>query len=126
MTIIPPNLQLMLLQLAQSGAPEEVCGLVAGKNGLAQAVYPIENRLHSPNFFEMEPEGLLQVLIQIERESLDILGVYHSHPNGPQEPSPMDYELHVFPEATLIILSPQKGIWELNEYSFKGSVQGHA
>ena len=35
-------------------APEEGCGLVAGREGLASSIYLIENELHSSSRFRMQ------------------------------------------------------------------------
>jgi proteasome lid subunit RPN8/RPN11 len=36
-----------------------------------------------------------------------LTGIYHSHPNGRNEPSPRDIERAYYPDAAHFILSPQ-------------------
>lgn len=40
---------------------------------------------------------------------LDLLGIYHSHPNGKNEPSLRDIELAYYPDAVYFIISPLPG-----------------
>ena len=48
-------------------APEEACGLVAGLEGRSLAVYPVENQLHSPVRFRMDPMQQWRAFQQIEQ-----------------------------------------------------------
>ena len=36
---------------------------------------------------------------EMRAAGLELLGIYHSHPNGENEPSPRDVELAYYPEA---------------------------
>ncbi len=36
-----------------------------------------------------------------------MMGIYHSHPNGKNEPSSRDIELAYFPDVAYFIVSPQ-------------------
>ena len=89
--------------------PEEACGLVSGTvaGGHCQAVrlFPIENRLHSPVAYEMEPLQQIQAMIAIENEGMEMAAIYHSHPDGPARPSWTDVTQAYYPEAATIIVS---------------------
>lgn len=37
---------------------------------------------------------------------LDLLGIYHSHPNGKNEPSQRDIERAYYPDAAYFVVSP--------------------
>lgn len=43
---------------------------------------------------------------EIRAASLELLGIYHSHPNGKNEPSPRDIERAYYPDAAYFIVSP--------------------
>jgi proteasome lid subunit RPN8/RPN11 len=77
---------------ARSAAPRECCGLIEGvRNGGAlrvTALHPVANLAREPDRFEIDPREQFRLL----REGRTIIGCYHSHPNGPAEPSPRDAE----------------------------------
>ena len=43
---------------------------------------------------------------EIRAAGLQFLGIYHSHPNGKNEPSPRDIELAYYSEEAYFIVSP--------------------
>jgi proteasome lid subunit RPN8/RPN11 len=91
--------------------PEEACGLLGGAlgaDGTARAVLamPVENILHSPVRFRMEPLAQLRAMQAIEAAGLDLLAIFHSHPNGPQKPSPTDLAEFAYPGVLSLILFP--------------------
>jgi len=43
---------------------------------------------------------------EIRAAGLDFLGIYHSHPNSANEPSPRDISWAYYPDAAYFILSP--------------------
>lgn len=90
----------------QACYPLEGCGLLAGdERGRVTAVYPITNILHSPTAYEMDPAQQLQAMLDLEAAGWQIFAIYHSHPQGPETPSPTDIALAFYPEATYIIVS---------------------
>ena len=91
--------------------PEEACGLVAGKKNNSLAVYPVENIAHSPVRFLMDPQEQLRVFQVIDDRKWDLLAIYHSHPNGPDHPSPTDLREAAYPEAVHLIWSRNAGQW---------------
>jgi proteasome lid subunit RPN8/RPN11 len=93
------------------GAPEEACGIVAGEGNTAQLVIPITNILHSPSRFRMDPQEELNAFYSAEEKGFEVLSVYHSHPNGPGEPSPVDFSELSFPGIIYLIWYKQGGQW---------------
>lgn len=85
--------------------PDEACGLVGGRDGRAERLYPIENMLHSPVMYEMEPLQQVRAMLAIEEEGLELLAIYHSHPNGPARPSTSDVAQAYYPDTAQIIIS---------------------
>ena len=83
--------------------PEEACGLLAGRDGLVTLALPIENAAHSPVRYRMEPRAQVGELLSIEALGLDLLGIYHSHPNGPAVPSATD-QAEVYDPETLALI----------------------
>jgi proteasome lid subunit RPN8/RPN11 len=64
--------------------PLEACGLVAGKNERAEKVIFVRNQAQSPVRFVMDPQEQLKAFDWIESNGLDLLGIFHSHPAGPE------------------------------------------
>jgi proteasome lid subunit RPN8/RPN11 len=94
----------MLKQLRRS-LPLEDCGLMAGIDNYVERIYPIANKLASPYAYEMEPLELLEAIMDLEDDGLDLLAIYHSHPNGPEVPSAIDIAQAHYPESAYIIVS---------------------
>jgi proteasome lid subunit RPN8/RPN11 len=87
-------------------APEEGCGMLGGPPGRVEACYGVENILHSPVAYEMEPRAQVEAMIAIEARGWDIVGIFHSHPSGPARPSRTDVAQAYYPDAVYVILAP--------------------
>ena len=85
-------------------APNECCGLVAGKDGHVVKLYRITNSEHSPTRYFMVPEQLLGALRDMDENEWDLMAIYHSHPTGRAYPSATDVEL-AWPDTPYIIIS---------------------
>jgi proteasome lid subunit RPN8/RPN11 len=84
-------------------APEEACGLIAGRDQIAWEVIPVTNALHSPVRYRMDPQEQLEAFNRIEELGLEIMAIYHSHPAGPAYPSPTDIAEAFYPETVYLI-----------------------
>jgi [CysO sulfur-carrier protein]-S-L-cysteine hydrolase len=85
----------------------ECCGLLAGCNGVITRIFPASNSLASATAYEIAPKELFQNMREIRGAGLELMGIYHSHPNGDNKPSPRDIEQAYYPEVTYFILSPR-------------------
>jgi proteasome lid subunit RPN8/RPN11 len=94
----------------ESQLPREACGLLAGRNDLVAQVLPVANRAPGLRLFEMDPAGQLQAFAQIESAGLELLGIFHSHPAGPETISRTDIEQAAYPVVQLI-WSPSDAGW---------------
>ena len=102
---LPPVMLEQVVAHAQAGYPEEVCGLVSGRDGKPAGVHPGRNVSPTPrSAYEMDAETLA-LQIEFEESGLDLLAIYHSHPAGPEEPSPTDIARCMYPEAIYLIVS---------------------
>ena len=94
-----------IVEHARSGYPAEVCGLVAGRDGVATAAYPGRNISPTPaDTYELDHDTLARVF-DFEEAGLDLIAIYHSHPRGPETPSPTDVTLAYFPDSAYLIVS---------------------
>ncbi len=72
--------------------PNEACGYLAGKDGVAAKAIPMENVHQSPTSYQMNTAGQLQVQRVIRKEGLDHLAIYHSHVATQAYPSRRDID----------------------------------
>jgi [CysO sulfur-carrier protein]-S-L-cysteine hydrolase len=96
-------------------APLEACGLLAGKNNRVEKVILIQNQAQSPTRFVMEPYEQLQAFDWIESNGLDLLGIFHSHPAGPQTASFTDIAEAAY-EVIQLIWSRTQGAWQARAF----------
>ena len=95
--------------------PHEGCGLLAGSAGVVEAVLPVRNAAGSPVKFRMDPIEQLHALDWIDSRGLDLVGIFHSHPTGPDAPSATDVAEAAY-EVVHIIWSYSQGDWKANGY----------
>lgn len=107
MLTIPRPWHDAMIQHLQDEYPLEACGLLGGKDQLVSRHYPIENILHSPVAYEMEPAQQIQAIIALENAGLELLAIYHSHPQGPSVPSETDVAQAYWPDTAYLIVSLQ-------------------
>lgn len=96
--------------------PYEACGIVAGKNGITTQVYPIHNELESKYRYRMAPLEQLHAFEDMEKKGEQLLAIFHSHPQGPDSPSPTDIKEAYYPDAVYLIWSKATGIWQVNAF----------
>ncbi len=97
-------------------SPEEACGMMAGMaNDTVYTVtwiIPAVNILHSQSRYRIDPQEQLDAFNKIEQLRLEMVGIYHSHPKGPDFPSPTDVAEAYYPEAVSLIWSALTGDWK--------------
>ncbi|MDX1378706.1 MAG: M67 family metallopeptidase [Anaerolineales bacterium] len=95
--------------------PLEACGLLAGKNDRVEKVFFVRNQAQSPVRFVMDPNEQLQAFNWIDDHELDLLGIFHSHPAGPETASPTDIAEATY-EVVHIICSHRMDRWKLRGF----------
>lgn len=93
-----------LIAHARAGLPNETCGLVAGRDGVATRFVPTRNADASPYRYSIASEDLLRV-VEIEDAGDDLLAIYHSHTRSPAYPSRTDVENAHWPDPVYLIVS---------------------
>jgi proteasome lid subunit RPN8/RPN11 len=109
--------------------PAEACGLLAGVRGdngdveVRRALALTNHRRHdgeAHHRYLIAPEDFLAAEREASAAGLDIVGVYHSHPDVAARPSAYDRE-HAWPWYRYLIVSVVHGavadgrVWELKE-----------
>ena len=102
----------------ESCLPLEACGLLAGKGEIVQQVLTVANQAKSPVRFRMDPFEQVQALERIESSGLDLLGIFHSHPSGPETASPTDIAEAAY-AVVHVIWSRQTGAWKARGFWFE-------
>jgi proteasome lid subunit RPN8/RPN11 len=87
---ISPALMDLVVAHAQRDAPNECCGVVAVRDGVAESVVELENLAASPLRFEVDGLALHQALTSIEDSGATLGAIYHSHTRSAPYPSQTD------------------------------------
>lgn len=100
-------------------APLEACGLLAGKKDTVEAVLQVRNAEQSPVRFRMDAQEQYDAFQWIEAKELELIGIYHSHPSGPETVSATDIAEAAY-EVVHIIWSREEEIWSPRAFWIEG------
>ncbi|WP_189063250.1 M67 family metallopeptidase [Deinococcus seoulensis] len=123
--LLPDSLRAGLWAHARRDAPRECVGALGGLTvppaagalgGLTvppaagalptwqvRTLYPLPNTARDPQReYLADPLHLLRALKAMRAEGLELVGLYHSHPRGPDRPSPTDTRLATYDVPYLI------------------------
>lgn len=127
-----------MISHAESGYPYEVCGVMIGNKELVtdyrecenlisqdaiKTEFKTENGLDKERLrdrFELDPKSFIEADEWARKNGLDIIGIYHSHPDSPSQPSETDRKI-ASPFWGYIIFSVNNGkyndarLWYLSE-----------
>jgi [CysO sulfur-carrier protein]-S-L-cysteine hydrolase len=110
LTLTKEQLQIMI-EHVNGKAPLEACGLLAGMDSTVQKIFLVQNQAHSTVRYIMNPIEQLNAFAWIESHGMDLLGIFHSHPSGPETVSPTDIAEAAY-TVVQIILSPKDQSWQ--------------
>ena len=103
--VIPGALAQELVAHARADLPNECCGMVSGRDGVAARVHRASNSESSPCMYVMDPREQLRIMDAIDEAGEDLLAIYHSHTRSRAYPSRTDVELAFYPEPVYLIVS---------------------
>ncbi|UCD72203.1 MAG: M67 family metallopeptidase [Syntrophobacterales bacterium] len=109
MVRIPKTIFQKMVDHALREAPRECCGILAGKGRTVRRMYEMSNADGSRTTYLMAPEEQLEVFREMEKEHLDMVAIYHSHPHTIPFPSQRDVRLAFFPDVAYVIISLKDG-----------------
>lgn len=99
-----------ILDHARRTDGSECCGLLAGRDSVITQVFRATNAASKPaTSYEIAPEEIFRRMREMRAAGLELLGIYHSHPNGENEPSPRDIGQAYYSDAAYFIISPLAG-----------------
>jgi proteasome lid subunit RPN8/RPN11 len=119
----------VMIDHAEADYPRECCGLILGVGDRVVAVEPMLNVWvgevgHSlRDRYAIDPAEMLRVMKAGRERGLEIIGIYHSHPDHPAEPSECD-RAQAWPQYRYVILSVVQGkvvdlgVWVLEDEVF--------
>lgn len=118
---IPKTIIDEMIAHAQAEAPNECCGLLAGKGNVVSEIYKIGNLpADDPSVADLElpsdrrlryfmnPQEQIQAFKEMRKNGTDLLAIYHSHPHSPAYPSATDLRLAFYTDAHYLIISLEK------------------
>jgi proteasome lid subunit RPN8/RPN11 len=104
-----------MLHYVDRHLPLEACGLLAGTGNQVEKVIKVRNQLQSPVRFVMDPYEQLKAFDWIESNGFDLLGIFHSHPAGPETASATDI-LEATYEVIHVIWSRIEDHWQVRGF----------
>ncbi|MBX7527561.1 M67 family metallopeptidase [Qipengyuania vesicularis] len=114
--------QLLETLLAEAAAahPRECCGILLGEGERVETSLPAKNIHPAPeNHFEIDPQVLIDAHRDARAGGPQVVGYYHSHPNGLLEPSATD-EATAAGDGTIwaIIAAGRVTLWRSGDAGF--------
>ena len=111
---LPAEVEATIRTHAEHDYPEECCGTLLGRDidGRREIVValPIENTRgeNRERRYLIEPKALLHAEQTARKKKLDVVGIYHSHPDHPSQASEFD-RVHAMPYWSYVIVACEKG-----------------
>ena len=113
--VVPAEVRSALVEHAEAEAPNEACGLLVLRDGVAERYVAAENEAASPYRFELKADPEVWFL---EDDGYE-LAVFHSHPSSPPRPSRTDVEnIGLWEGRPYVILSLRSGelaAWKIED-----------
>lgn len=124
---LPCALQARLQDWARAGYPSETCGILIGRCGDEDV--RVEEVLAARNLnverardrYELDPAALLAADEAARDRGLEIVGVWHSHPDHPAVPSATDREQAWRGWSYAIVSVSRGGVEELRSWRLTGT-----
>ncbi len=114
-----------MFEHGEESYPYECCGVLIGTPGESAVVVEVQrltnvNKEMPTRRYDVDPLELAKADSEAEAKGLQIIGIYHSHPDHPARPSKYDLN-HAWRYLSYIVMSIENGkakeitSWRLNE-----------
>lgn len=80
----------ILAQYSENQKPNEACAILFGKGDEVLDIFLTDNIEESPINFTISNEQLIEAYKIAEEQNVEIVGIFHSHPNSDAFPSNTD------------------------------------
>lgn len=122
---IPEPLLIRLAEQAVHAFPRECCGVLIGSTdprNIVDAV-AVANRSEQPQerHFAIDPRDLMRIERDARQAEMDVIGFYHSHPNGSALPSETDREAAWPVYSYVIVATSEDGAGEIRSWRLEES-----
>ncbi len=118
---IPRPILDAMLAHAAAEHPNECCGLLAGRDGVATHLFPLVNVLASPVAYEADPRELLALQRTLRSLGVEEVALYHSHPTSAPVPSAADLARNGYGTSIPHVIlgpGPEVRAWWLGEETY--------
>ena len=110
-----------IIDHARREAPNECCGVVRGREGVADAVRETRNLRASPLAFEIDGRDLARLIFEFEDDGAELAAVYHSHVRTEPYPSQTDMNFaERWPGLEWLIVGLANGDAEVRSFRIEG------
>ena len=112
--VLAPAAAAEIRRHGEADYPNETCGLMGGRaegdRYVVTRLVPLRNEREDSlrNRYLIDPDAFRRAQAELDHARLDVLGVYHSHPDHPAEPSTFDRE-HAWPYLSYVIVGVARG-----------------
>lgn len=121
---LPRPLAIRLLHEAQKFPEQEVCGLIATRDGVPCRVVPVRNAAGDVRrLFDMDERELIDAVKTMRDNGEELFAIYHSHPDAAPVPSKADIGRAGYPEKLHLIISLHtKGVLQMRGWRFDDGI----
>lgn len=99
----------VMLADARRALPNECCGLLIGAAARIERAAPARNLRPRPDRYLIDPADHCAALRAARAAGLEVVGAYHSHPDGTLRPSAVDCREASYAEFIYAIVAPEAG-----------------
>ncbi|MEW5744790.1 MAG: M67 family metallopeptidase [Nitrospirota bacterium] len=118
--IIPRHIFDGMVAHCRAGLPDEACGILAGTGSEVAVLYTMTNADPSPVSYLMEPGEQLTAFRDMREKGMQMLAVFHSHPQSPAYPSAKDQSLAFYEDSLYVIVGLAEGEPVVKAFSLRG------
>jgi proteasome lid subunit RPN8/RPN11 len=108
---LSPEHEKAIAEHGERAYPNECCGFLLGRDdGTVRHTLALREAGNESDAneqyhrFSISPEDFMAADRDARQRKMDVVGFYHSHPNAPARPSPVDQE-HAWPVYSYVIVS---------------------
>lgn len=123
---LPSALRTRLEQWAHGGYPHETCGLLLGHvhgervEVTEAAIARNMNVERAADRYELDPADFVAADARARAAGMDIVGIWHSHPDHPAQPSQTDHAAAWSGWSYVILSVSGRGIEDLRSWRLDG------
>lgn len=102
---IPEKIYQKMIEHAKREWPLECCGILGGRDHIVIQAFELQNIEKSPIKYSMSPKEQWKTFEEMEKQKIEMIAIYHSHPHTIAFPSETDVKLACYPDVVTVIIS---------------------